>query len=40
VLRVPAPDGGVLLPAQPLTDVLTYRQKIEVPIPPVVVKTA
>ena len=39
-LRVPAPDGGVLLPSDPITDVLHYRQAPEVPIPPVVVKTA
>jgi predicted PurR-regulated permease PerM len=40
VLRVPAPDGGVLLPSEPLLDVLHFRQKVEVPVPPVVVKTA
>jgi predicted PurR-regulated permease PerM len=40
VLRVPAPDGGVLLPSEPVVDVLHFRQKPEVPIPPVVVKTA
>ncbi|HVF40488.1 MAG TPA: AI-2E family transporter [Gemmatimonadaceae bacterium] len=40
VLRVPAPDGGVLQPANPLADVLAFREKAEVPIPPVVVKTA
>jgi predicted PurR-regulated permease PerM len=40
VLRVPAPDGGVLLPGEPVVDVLHFRQKPEVPIPPVVVKTA
>ena len=40
VLRVPAPDGGVLLPGEPLTDVLHYRQPPEVAVPPVVVKTA
>jgi hypothetical protein len=40
VLRVPAPDGGVLLPSEPLMDVLHYRQKAEIPIPPIVVKTA
>lgn len=40
VLRVPAPDGGVLLPGEALMDVLHYRQKAEIPIPPVVVKTA
>jgi len=40
VLRVPAPDGGVLLPSEAIPDVLHYRQKVEVPMPPVVVKTA
>jgi predicted PurR-regulated permease PerM len=40
VLRVPAPDGGVLLPSEPLVDVLRLRMKPEVPVPPVVVKTA
>jgi predicted PurR-regulated permease PerM len=40
VLRVPAPDGGVLLPGEPLADVLHYRQPPEVAVPPVVVKTA
>ncbi len=41
VLRVPAPDGGVLVPTQPSVDVLTFRSKVvTVPIPPVVVKTA
>jgi hypothetical protein len=39
VLRVPAPDGGVLLPVEALVDVLHYREKVEVAIPPVVVKT-
>ncbi|MBA3342908.1 MAG: AI-2E family transporter [Gemmatimonadaceae bacterium] len=40
VLRVPAPDGGVLLPAEPLDDVLIFREKAVVPVPPVVVRTA
>jgi predicted PurR-regulated permease PerM len=40
VLRVPAPDGGVLLPGEPLADVLHYRQPPEVAVPPVVVRTA
>ena len=40
VLRVPAPDGGVLLPSEPLIDVLHMRVMTEVPVPPVVVKTA
>jgi predicted PurR-regulated permease PerM len=39
VLRVPAPDGGVLLPNEPLIDVLQFRARPEVAIPPVVVKT-
>jgi predicted PurR-regulated permease PerM len=40
VLRVPAPDGGVLVPAEPVLDVLSFRQEPEVPVPPVVVRTA
>jgi predicted PurR-regulated permease PerM len=40
VLRVPAPDGGVLLPSEPIIDVLHFRAPPEVAIPPVVVKTA
>ncbi|MEO8192843.1 MAG: AI-2E family transporter [Gemmatimonadales bacterium] len=40
VLRVPAPDGGVLLPSEPLADVLHFRESLDVPLPPVVVKTA
>jgi predicted PurR-regulated permease PerM len=40
VLRVPAPDGGVLLPSEPIVDVLHFRAPPEVAIPPVVVKTA
>ena len=40
VLRVPAPDGGVLLPHVPIEDVLHERQRIESLIPPVVVKSA
>lgn len=39
VLRVPAPDGGVLLPSEPLVDVLHFRLRPEVAIPPVVVNT-
>jgi predicted PurR-regulated permease PerM len=39
VLRVPAPDGGVLLPNEPLVDVLHFRARPEVPIPAVVVNT-
>lgn len=39
VLRVPAPDGGVLLPSETLADVLQFRRQVEVAIPPVVVKT-
>lgn len=40
ILRVPAPDGGVLLPSETLDDVLLFRKRVEVAIPPVVVKTA
>ena len=40
VLRVPAPDGGVLLPNEPVVDVLRMRVNSEVAVPPVVVKTA
>jgi predicted PurR-regulated permease PerM len=40
VMRVPAPDGGVLLPSEPVVDVLRLRVKPEVAVPPVVVKTA
>ena len=40
VLRVPAPDGGVLLPSEPIVDVLHFRRPPEVAVPPVVVKTA
>ncbi len=39
VLRVPAPDGGVLLPSETLADVLQFRRQLEVAVPPVVVKT-
>jgi hypothetical protein len=41
VLRVPAPDGGVLTPGVPGPDVLRERIRFEGAIPPpVVVKTA
>ncbi len=41
VLRVPAPDGGVLLANPPFADVLRFREKLDVVVPPpVVVKTA
>src|SRR5688500_6756146 len=40
VLRVPAPDGGVMLPSAPAVDVLRFREPPEVAVPPVVVKTA
>ena len=41
VLRVPAPDGGVLTPGAPGPDVLRARIRLEGAIPPpVVVKTA
>jgi len=36
---VPAPDGGVLLPSTSAPDALRQREKVEVAIPPVVVKT-
>jgi hypothetical protein len=36
VMRVPAPDGGVLHPSIPLEDVLAFRQKIESIVPSVV----
>jgi predicted PurR-regulated permease PerM len=38
VLRVPAPDGGVLLPSEPLVDVLHYRLRPDMWVPPAVVK--
>lgn len=40
ILRVPAPDGGVLLPSETLDDVLLFGKRLEVAVPPVVVKTA
>jgi predicted PurR-regulated permease PerM len=40
ILRVPAPDGGVLVPTEPILDVLSINQRPEIPIPPVVVRTA
>jgi predicted PurR-regulated permease PerM len=41
VLRVPAPDGGVLLPNPPWPDVLRFRERLDLVVPPpVVVKTA
>lgn len=40
VLRVPAPDGGVLTPSVPGPDVLRERIGIDALVPPVVVKTA
>ncbi len=39
VMRVPAPDGGVLHPVVPLDDVLAFRQKIESLVPSVVKTT-
>jgi len=39
VMRVPAPDGGVLHPSVPLEDVLAFRQKIESLVPSVVKET-
>lgn len=40
VIRVPAPDGGVLQPATALPDVLVYRHRPGVVLPPPVIKTA
>lgn len=40
VLRVPAPDGGVLSPATRLDDVLRFKTRDDVVIPPPVVKSA
>ena len=39
VMRVPAPDGGVLHPSVPLEDVLAFRQKVESLVPSVVKST-
>jgi len=39
VMRVPAPDGGVLQPVTPVADVLRARQQAEAMVPPVVVRT-
>ncbi len=39
VMRVPAPDGGVLHPSIPLEDVLAFRRKIESLVPSVVKET-
>lgn len=39
VLRVPAPDGGVMQPTLPLADVLAFRQRIEALVPAVVKHT-
>jgi len=38
VLRVPAPDGGVLLPREPTADALIFRHPADV-VPPVVVRS-
>jgi predicted PurR-regulated permease PerM len=41
VLRVPAPDGGVILANPPWPDILRFREKLDLAVPPpVVVKTA
>ncbi|MGH2361012.1 MAG: AI-2E family transporter, partial [bacterium] len=40
VLRVPAPDGGVLIPTARMDDVLHYRQTGDAAIPAPVVKSA
>jgi predicted PurR-regulated permease PerM len=37
VLRVPAPDGGVLTPSEPVRDILSLRERPDIPVPPVVV---
>ncbi len=39
VMRVPAPDGGVIQPHVPLADVLAFRQKIESLVPAVLKPT-
>jgi predicted PurR-regulated permease PerM len=39
VLRVPAPDGGVLQPSVPLADVLAFRKRVESMVPSVVKPT-
>ncbi len=39
VMRVPAPDGGVLQPSVPLADVLAFRQRVESLVPSVVKRT-
>jgi predicted PurR-regulated permease PerM len=39
VLRVPAPDGGVLQPSVPLADVLAFRRRAEAMVPSVVKPT-
>jgi predicted PurR-regulated permease PerM len=40
VLRVPAPDGGVIVPSTRLEDVLVFRQTMEMAVPPAVVVSA
>jgi predicted PurR-regulated permease PerM len=40
VLRVPAPDGGVLAPATRFDDVLRFKTRDDVDIPPPVVRSA
>jgi predicted PurR-regulated permease PerM len=41
VLRVPVPDGGVLLPNPPWPDILRFRERLDLVVPqPGVVKTA
>ncbi len=40
VLRVPAPDGGVIVPPTRMEDVLVYRQTMEMAVPPPVVISA
>lgn len=40
VLRVPAPDGGVIVPPHRMEDVLVYRQTMEMRVPPPIVVPA
>ena len=39
VLRVPAPDGGVLQPTLPPADVLAFKRRVEAMVPSVVKPT-
>lgn len=40
VLRVPAPDGGVMIPTLRTDDILEFRQRVEEGVPPPVVRSA